>query len=382
MTNACATCLRRGWLLAELSPMLDYRAQDPGALLQLLALGDRELLQALGGRRRADLIDRHTRFDAAALRSAPGIETLCRHSARYPGALDGELAPRALHLAGSARRLSDLSARPTVAIVGSTRPTDYGIEIAKSLARGLAVSGVTVVSALAEGIGAAAADGALEVRAAAVVIMSGGVDVVPARMRSLHERIRRDGCAAAELPCGSPSRRWGSTASVRVVASLAALTVVVEAEDTSQALTGSHVARQLGRAVAAVPGRVTSTASEGTHALLIGGASLIRGPEDVLELLFESGAPAPRSATPSGASGAPEALEPGLRATLELVGAGCDTPERLIGAACGEADAVLMALTELELMGLVARGDGGRYVPRDELRLGARALPWERQMES
>jgi DNA processing protein len=261
MTDACARCLRRGWLLAELSPMLDYHAQDPGALLELLALGDRELLQALSGRRRADLIDRYTRFDATALRSAPGVETLCRHSARYPGALHGELAPRALHVAGSVRRLADLAAGPTVAIVGSTRPTDYGIEIAKSLARGLAVSGVTVVSALAEGIGAAAADGALEVQAAAVVVISGGVDVIaPARVRSLHERIRRDGCAAAELPCGSPARRWGRTASVRVVSSLAALTVVVEAEDTPQALTGAHIARRLGRAVAAVPRRVTTTA--------------------------------------------------------------------------------------------------------------------------
>lgn len=134
--------------------------------------------------------------------------------------------------------------------------------------------------------------------------------------------------------------------------------------------------------MAAVPGRVTSTASEGTHALLIGGASLIRGPHDVLELLYESGAPAPASATHTSARGAPEALEPGLRATLELVGAGCDTPERLIATTCGEPDSVLMALSELELMGLLRRGDGGRYVPADGLLQRARALPWERQMES
>jgi DNA processing protein len=352
MTDACPDCLRRGWLLAELSPTLDYHAHDAGALLELLALGDRELVHALSGRRRADLIDRYTRFDATELRSAPGVETLCRHTARHPGALDGEPGPRALHVAGSARRLSDLAAGSTVAIVGSTRPTDYGIEIAKGLARGLAVRGVTVVSALAEGIGAAAAEGAREVQAAAVVVMSGGVDVLaPARMRSLHERVRRDGCVAAELPCGSAARRWGATASVRVVSSLAALTVVVEAEDTPRALTGARIARQLGRAVAAVPGRVTSTASEGTHALLIGGASLVRGAEDVLELLFETGAPARSPATPGGGAGAPEALEPELRATLELVGAGWDTPERLIGVSCGRADEVLMALSELELMG-------------------------------
>ena len=47
-----------------------------------------------------------------------------------------------------------------------------------------------------------------------------------------------------------------------------------------------------------------------------------------------------------------------------MVGAGRDTPERLArdGAAL---DDVLLTLSELELMGLVARGDGGRYVPRE-----------------
>jgi hypothetical protein len=56
-------------------------------------------------------------------------------------------------------------------------------------------------------------------------------------------------------------------------------------------------------------------------------------------------------------------LEPRLRAVLERVGAGADTPGRLAGEEedLGE---VLRALSELELLGLLSRGDGGRYVVR------------------
>jgi hypothetical protein len=55
-----------------------------------------------------------------------------------------------------------------------------------------------------------------------------------------------------------------------------------------------------------------------------------------------------------------------LKATLERVDAGRDTPDKLItwGEDAGE---LLLALSELELMGLLTRGDGGRYVPRNVL---------------
>jgi DNA processing protein len=123
------------------------------------------------------------------------------------------------------------------------------------------------------------------------------------------------------------------------------------------------MARELGRTVAAIPGRVTSPASRGTHALLIGGAHLVRGPQDVLDLLYATGAP--RLARASAGQGQ---LEPALRLMLEQVGAGMDTPDKLTG--WGDAGEVLLRLSELELMGLLTRGDGGRYLPRDALHVG------------
>jgi DNA processing protein len=180
--------------------------------------------------------------------------------------------------------------------------------------------------------------------------------------------VRRLGSAAAEIPCGWPGRRWGPRASERILAGLAQLTVVVEAADSALELGVARVALGLGRTVAAVPGRVTSEASRGTHALLMDGAHLVRDASDVLDLLYCTGAgdPAARCAVP-GPRRLQIKLDARLKAMLERVGAGHDTPGQLTGAS-DDPEQVLLALSELELLGLLARGDGGRYVPRDPIR--------------
>jgi len=175
----------------------------------------------------------------------------------------------------------------------------------------------------------------------------------------------------AELPCGYKPRDWCRPARERIVVGLAQLTIFVEADEDPLELQGARVARALGRTVAAVPGRVTSPASRGTHALLLDGASLVRGAEDALELLYGGEQPrAPRGPRGPrqgpGAAVSTAALQPRLRTTLEQVGAGRDTPAKL-SAASADAGETLLALTELELMGLLTRGDGGRYVPRQSL---------------
>jgi DNA processing protein len=357
--------MRRSWLLSLLGAVLDYRSRDRERLIELVGLEDEELLRAVGGRRWPELSARYAQADPD--RPVPErFESFCRHDRSYPPGLSDERAPRMLNVAGGVERLVGLTAAPVVAIVGSRRASDYGFEMAKSLGRGLVASGVTVTSGLADGIGAAAHSGALEVGGEAVAVMSGGLDVAcPARRRSLNERLQRRGCVVAELPNDCPPRRWVEVASERIVAGLAGVMVVVEADESPGDLAGALIARGLRRTVAAVPGRVTSELSRGTHALLMEGAPLVRGPDDVLELLSRPSVSA--AATPALTSGSRRAnLEARLRETLMLVGAGHDTPDKLRrrGKDPGE---VLPVLSELELMGLLARGDGGRYVVRNSV---------------
>ncbi len=357
--GACATCLRRSWLLAELGGPLDCNCRADGRLFDLLALGDDELIAALGGRRRRELQASYARFSPADAIRDERVREVCRHDSVYPQALSAcTSAPATLYVLGSRERLARLTARPVVAVIGTSRATDYGIAMAASLARGLAASGVTVAGEPTGEIGAAALAGAMHAHAA-LAVLAGGVDVAaPARRRALLARIEDGAAAVGELPCGTQSQRWSCAAAARTVAGLAELTIVVEADCTPRELAGAGLAHALGRAVAAVPGRVTSRASRGSNALLRDGASLVRDAGDALDLLGHcDDRLRPTQDTE-------QSLSPHLRELLERVGEGFDTPARLAGDNPAE---LLHALSELELLGLLARGDGGRYVPTDAL---------------
>jgi DNA processing protein len=259
-----------------------------------------------------------------------------------------------LHIGGELERAVARLADQPVAIVGARRPSPYGVEVARSLGRGLAAAAVTVVSGLARGIDAAAHEGALDGQAATIAVLPGGADLpYPASARRLHRRIAADGAVISELPPGTRVRRWMFPARSRIIAGLSAMTVVIEARRGSGALLTAGFALQLGRGLGAVPGRITSPLAAGPHELLREGAQLVCGPQDVLDGLFGAGgrqAPV-RTAAP---------LTNPLQALLDGLADGRETSAALARAGLS-ADAGLAALASLELAGRVRREPGGRF---------------------
>ena len=214
----------------------------------MLELDDDELIAALGGRQRDRLRDElasswiSTR--CARARIAAGLETICACDPAYPPALRALAAPPAvLHVAGGLERLLELADSDPVALVGSRRASPYGLEVARSLGRGLASAGLPVVSGMALGIDSAAHAGALEAGAPTVAVLPGSADrPYPAGKRALHRRIVAGGAAVSELGPGTSVRRWMFLARNRIIAALAAMTVVVEAGERSGALVTARVA--------------------------------------------------------------------------------------------------------------------------------------------
>ncbi|HUB74235.1 MAG TPA: DNA-processing protein DprA [Solirubrobacteraceae bacterium] len=361
---ACARCLRRRWLLAELSGPLDCCARDRARLLRTLALEDEQLIAALAGRRKQELRAAYRRFRAGP--RAQRCETVvCTHSRAFPQQLRGEGAPRLLEVAGGVRRLRRLLAAPAVAILGARRPTAYGVEVARELSRALSACGVRVVAGVAGELAAGAHAGAREAGAGSVAVLGSGLEACrPAAAQALAERVAERGCAVSELPRGCSTRLWGQAAGERTVVGLCSMAVLVEADDVPAELAGARLALAHGRALGAVPGSVSSRASAGPHALLREGASVIRGARDVLELLGPLGeAASPRIADGSRRSSVPGAAH---RALLERIGCGEDTAAQLLDAGADEGE-VLLALAELELSGVLTRGAGGRYLLRGAL---------------
>lgn len=409
----------------RLSSALDWCARDPQRLWDTLALSDEQLIAALGGSRREQLrawyANEAGHAPAACVRA--GARLVCRHSGAYPSGLrQAPLAPHGLWVKdGGADRLGELLDGPLVAIVGTGRCTDYGHELAHSLGRELSGAGIAVAAPLATGIGHSGLAGASQSGESAIALLSGGVDeCLPRLCAGVYRRLERAGCLLSELPCGSRSRSWAQLACARTLALLADMVIVVEADERPRELACAELAATLGKKLAAFPGRATSPASRGTLRLIKQGAELVRGAHDALALLYGSppGSPAdrpperppdsPRGRPPGGPRGRPPdsppdsppgspsgkqpggappddmppggpglgecSLEPRLKTTLERVAAGEDTIAKLgrRGAAAqlttattmATTDPVLLDLAELELRGLLVRGDGGRYIPR------------------
>ncbi|HEX8105396.1 MAG TPA: DNA-processing protein DprA, partial [Solirubrobacteraceae bacterium] len=286
--EACDACLRRTALVAALGGAIDIQWRTRGATSAVLGLSDGALLDLAPGDRARRV---HADFDAAAAReriAAARLGAACRHAAGYPDRLR-ELPdpPAVLHVAGDPAALEDPD---SVAIVGARKASGYGLEVARSLGRGLSVAGVTVVSGMALGVDSSAHTGALEGAGATVAVLAGGADVpYPASKRGLYARLVERGCVVSELPPGFTAFRWCFPARNRVIAALSRVTVVVEAAERSGSLITVDFAAELGRPVGAVPGQVTSRLAAGTNGLLQQGAALIRDARDVLDLVATDG---------------------------------------------------------------------------------------------
>jgi predicted Rossmann fold nucleotide-binding protein DprA/Smf involved in DNA uptake len=359
--RVCAQCLRRGWLLSELSPLLDYSCGDPERLRDLLALPDERLIDALGGRRRASL---HAAYGQWRAHTGAARLVLCPHSSLYPQPLRDGSPVAALHIGGRADQLRRLLDAPVVAILGTTNPSDYGRRIASTVARGLTASGITVIAKLEPGIGSAAHRGAARTGTGSLAVAADGLDTARNGPRGrIYAEVTSAGCVLSELSRETSGRSWGSVACERVLLGLASAVVLVEAEEPSRELNAARLAIERGLPVCAVPGPVGSPSSEGPHSLIREGARLVRGARDLLELLYESGegpATEKEALSPPGSG-----LAPLPRAVLARVMAGDDTPAKLLtdSARTGE---TLAALSELEIAGLLQRTSGGRYLPTEQ----------------
>jgi DNA processing protein len=245
--------------------------------------------------------------------------------------------PAGLFVRGAAP--PEMLERPAVAIVGARACSGYGASVARSLARELAAAGLVVVSGLARGVDGEAHRGALDAGGTTVAVLGCGIDRdYPAAHADLARRIAETGLIVSEYAPGVEPAPWRFPARNRIVAGLAAATVVVEARERSGALITADLALEEGREVFAVPGEITSALSAGTNGLLKLGASPLTSAADVLAA-FGIEAEPPKEGSP----------------LLDLLPA---TADELVRATGLDASEIARELVELELAGRVVVYDG------------------------
>lgn len=171
-----------------------------------------------------------------------------------------------------------------IGIVGSRAATHYGRNIAEHLANSLAGQGFTIVSGMALGIDTAAHKGALAAAGRTIAVLGCGLDIIyPPGNHRLYKDIMASGAAVSEYPLGTQPDNFRFPARNRIISGLSLGVVVVEAANRSGSLITAHHALEQGREVFAVPGRIDSTKSAGTHTLLQQGAKLVHSANDIVE---------------------------------------------------------------------------------------------------
>ena len=255
--------------------------------------------------------------------------------------------PVALFVVGG--RLTELSDR--VAVVGARNCSPTGNEVAMSIGAGLGGAGACVVSGAARGIDAASHRGALAAGGTSIAVLGSGHNVpYPKGSAELVDRIAVAGAVVSEYAPGVVAEPFRFPARNRLVAALSRALVVVEGAAGSGSMISVDHALDLGRDVFAVPGPVVSPLSEVPLALIREGATMIRGPDDLLDDLGYSA---------RLRVGPPPNLEGDERRVYEALG-GAPLPDALSAAISLPIPVVVTHLLSLELKGLV-RSVGGRY---------------------
>ena len=232
------------------------REGELAALLQL------RCIPRLGDRRLVDMLRREGSAEAVLAlplqQLSPGIQQwqlrpITRRVERARRLIDEQhLEVRAVHVPGYPAELEELADPPallfgrgdmaligrrSVAVVGTRRPSDYGVAVTGELVAGLARAGVVVWSGLARGIDAVAHRAALAVAGATVAVLGSGIDVpYPREHAALLEEIADHGLVLSEFMPGEPPLAHHFPQRNRILARLAHGVLVIEARPDGGAL--------------------------------------------------------------------------------------------------------------------------------------------------
>ena len=340
------------------------RFGDAAAALE--ALPD---LAARGGARYQPVPAHRVEAEIARLHGAGG-QYLFHDSPAYPRLLAAlETPPPVLTWRGDLALLG----QGAVALVGARNASAGACRLARDYAAALAARGYAVVSGLARGIDAAAHRGALaamECGGGTIGVIASGIDVTyPPEHAELQEAVAQRGLLLAEMPPGTEPLARHFPFRNRIIAGLAAGTVVVEAAPRSGSLITARLAAEAGREVMAVPGSPLDSRSRGCNDLIRDGAILVQTADNITELLERFDGPQRlklREPVWTGMEMEDSSFTPlavpdeGPVEITHLLSAAPVATDELIRQSGASAGAVQMALIELELAGRLIRHAGGR----------------------
>lgn len=188
--------------------------------------------------------------------------------------------PPVLYIKGTLKKNDNIS----VAVVGSRRPTNYGLSVTNHFCRYFAQNNICVISGLARGIDTEAHRSVLKNNGRTIAVLGNGLlHYYPPENRKLQDQIGADNVLISEFPMRQKPDKASFPRRNRIIAGLSMAAVVTEAALESGAVITAKLSLDYGRDVFAVPGSVFSNYSKGPNSLIKDGCLIALNPEDVVE---------------------------------------------------------------------------------------------------
>ena len=272
--------------------------------------------------------------------------------------------PPVLYYRGIVQVEENLGITPTVAIVGTRDPSEYGKRWTRKITALLAKKGFTIVSGMAEGIDTETHRTCFELGKRTLAVFGTGVDIIyPPRNQQLYQDILTNGLVLSEYPAGTEPNRAHFPSRNRIIAGLSRAILVMEAPTKSGALITARLANEFCRDVYALPGSLDDKRSHGCLGLLSKGAHLIINEGLLLDMLGAM-PPIDRGIANlplfSQVAASPD-LEPELKQVIDAISFESTAFDLIVEKAGLPSGQVSSALLQLELMGLVSQLPGMRY---------------------
>ncbi len=214
---------------------------------------------------------------------AMGVKVITFADSRYPKSLlQVEGRPNLLYVKGEIFAEDEKA----LAVVGTRKPTAYGVEVTQKLVMELVGYGFTIISGLARGIDKVAHQTALISGGRTIAIMGTGIDqIYPPENKLLAQEVMQHGALVSEFPPGYIAVPGNFPARNRIISGMSLGVVVIEGSSKSGTkITATHALEQ-GREVFAVPGPITSEMSQAPTDLIKLGAKVVTSVNDILEEL-------------------------------------------------------------------------------------------------
>ncbi|MBI4136996.1 DNA-protecting protein DprA [Candidatus Roizmanbacteria bacterium] len=215
------------------------------------------------------------------------IQVLIQDDLEYPELLrEIPDAPFILYARGN---VSHLRGELPIGVVGTRRPTRYGIEMTKTFTEQLVQAGCTIISGMAMGVDAVAHTVALNNDGKTVAVLGCGVDICyPAINRPVYDRLKKDGLIISEFPPGMKTSKGVFPSRNRIIAGLSRGVLVTEGTDKSGSLITARNAADYGRDVFAIPSPLTSPMGMASLILIQQGARAVGSADDILQEYSET----------------------------------------------------------------------------------------------